>query len=210
MDIKRDNNDLAVADRISDTTFRSHILKELPSEYGPIVAQTLTAHPQPNIDVLFQTLTNFERAIGTKSKSELQQQPVFKAATHGPTTKLRRDDPRAAMECGYCHKKRHTIQECRKKIKDEREAAQANAVHDVDPRAWTVNVTAINVKLTSPDNSEKNKNQLCVDSGCTQHIITDPSWFSIDDDNDAPTVTVANGQTIAAQAVGDQRSGRQE
>jgi len=195
-----------IGEEIPDFHIAALLLSGLPDSYETLVT-ALDARPDDELTLEYvkgklvdeyrrrsdsSTSDNLESALKTHDKTK------FKGKAAGSSSK-----PRETRECHYCKKPGHLKRDCRilkaklselEKVNSSQKAR--SAVSDAESDSETHVAFTINVdKLSS--------NGWYIDSGATSHMTNDRSFFTEFSETKPVKVTVANGQYMVSEGVGD-------
>ena len=195
-----------IGEDIQDFHIAALLLSGLPDSYETLVT-ALDARPDDELTLEYvkgklvdeyrrrsdsSTSDKPESALKTHDKSKIQGKVV------GGSSKQRE-----TRECFFCKKPGHLKKDCRvwKAKMSELDKASSNqkaksAVNDVDNSSDSYVAFTINVDTLS-------SNGWYIDSGATSHMTNDRSFFTEFSKTKPVKVTVANGQYMMSEGVGD-------
>jgi len=192
-----------IGEEIPDFHIAALLLSGLPDNYETLVT-ALDARPDDELTLEYvkgKLIDEYRRRSDSsttesdKLESALKTKFKGKAAGAGST-------PRETRECFFCKKPGHLKNDCRawkaKMSKLEKASSQKakSAVSDAESCPESSVAFTINVDTLS-------SNGWYIDSGATSHMTNDRNFFTEFSETKPVKVTVANGQYMMSEGVGD-------
>lgn len=179
-----------LGEKIPESMIITKVLMTLPSSYKHFVSAWDSVQTQDRtLANLISRLTIEETRIDGHDKNENKAFAARKQFSKDNSKKSEKSGT-----CHYCHKPEHWIRDCRKR-------KSANAKRELGSDKGEALVGEV---LTAALRTQKGKDEWYMDSGATDHMSNNRSWFNTYNEfQEALPVRIGDGKRIFAKGSGD-------